>query len=111
MLARCFPGFTPPGPAYLEIPLDLLSQPSRNSTDVWPVATRPEPDQNAIASAATLLAEAKRPLMLVGGGAADAASEIQLLCELLDCPVISTTSGKGILSEDHPLMASRFKRL
>ena len=64
----------------------------------------------AIAIAATLLAEAKRPLMLVGGGAADAASEIQLLCELLDCPVISTTSGKGILSEDHPLTVSRFKR-
>ena len=75
-----------------------------------PRLSRDSPRSVVAASAATLLAEAKRPLMLVGGGGADAVSEIQLLCELLDCPVISTTSGKGILSEDHPLTASRFKR-
>ena len=30
-----------PGPAYLEIPLDLLSQPSQISMEVWPKASRP----------------------------------------------------------------------
>lgn len=92
-----------PGPAYLEIPLDLLSQPSQISMEVWPKASRPAPDREAIARAATMLSKAERPIMLVGGGACDAAQAVQALCELLDCPVVSTTSGKGILSEDHAL--------
>lgn len=92
-----------PGPAYLEIPLDLLSEPSRISMETWPKASRPAPDKGAIAEAAALLSAAKRPIMLIGGGASDATPEVRALCELLDCPVVSTTSGKGVLSEDHAL--------
>jgi len=92
-----------PGPAYLEIPLDLLSQPSRIDIEKWPIAIRPSPDKNVVAQATTLLMEAKHPVMLVGGGASDASSGVRALCEFLDCPVITTTSGKGVLSEEHEL--------
>ena len=92
-----------PGPAYLEIPLDLLSQPSTLEMEKWPVASRPSPDKKALAQAAKLLMEASRPVILAGGGTSDASSSVLALCEYLDCPVITTTSGKAVLSEEHEL--------
>ncbi|MEM7169415.1 MAG: 5-guanidino-2-oxopentanoate decarboxylase [Pseudomonadota bacterium] len=105
VLGRMFSRFHAgrPGPAYLEIPLDLLSDPSAITLDTWPPASRPSPDEEAIRKAAGLLARAERPVILVGGGASDASDGVRGLCELLDCPVVSTTSGKGVLPETHPL--------
>lgn len=44
-----------------------------------------------------LLAGAKRPLILAGGGAIDAAAELTELAELLDAPVALTINAKGML--------------
>ena len=50
-----------------------------------------------------LLRAAKRPLIIAGGGAADAAAGIRTLAERLDAPVFTTINGKGILPPGHPL--------
>lgn len=105
ILGQIFSRFTStrPGPSYLEVPLNLLSEESRVTLESWPQASRPSPDKRAISKAADTLSKGICPVLLIGGGASDAASEVLALCELLDCPVVSTTSGKGVLSEDHPL--------
>jgi acetolactate synthase-1/2/3 large subunit len=55
--------------------------------------------------AAERLIRARAPLILVGGGAAHAGSEITALAERLDCPVLNTVNGKGICPASHPLAA------
>jgi len=62
-----------------------------------------EPAEEKIAEAAALLAAARRPLLLVGQGAAGAAGLVAELAETLSAPVAATTSGRGIVPEDHPL--------
>ena len=52
---------------------------------------------------ADLLAAAREPVILLGGGAAGASAEATRLAERLDAPVINSCAGKGIVSEEHPL--------
>ncbi len=92
-----------PRPAYLQIPLDLLAEP----TDLKPERfacpnARPLPPQEAIDRAASALATARRPLIIAGGGAREAADSLLRLVEALDGYFASTTAGKGLLPENHP---------
>jgi len=50
------------------------------------------------------LAQAKRPLILAGGGAIDAAPALQQLAERLGAPVALTINAKGMLPAAHPLL-------
>ena len=63
----------------------------------------PEPDLDAISAAAQLLAAAKRPMIMCGAGAQHAAEEVRALAEILHAPVTAFRSGRGVVSEDHPL--------
>lgn len=92
------------GPAFLEIPHDLLSGSIR-----WRAAPpiherRWPPEPGAIRRAARALDGAKRPVVWVGGGALDAHAAIGKLAEVLQAPVVTTYSGKGVLPPDHPLL-------
>ena len=51
------------------------------------------------------MATAKRPVIVVGGGAisADATDEVRALAEGLDIPVVTTWNGKSAFPEDHDL--------
>ncbi len=53
--------------------------------------------------AADLLAQAKRPLILVGGGAVGTREALTAIAEHIGAPVLSTNAGKGILPESHSL--------
>ncbi len=99
-----------PGPAVLMLPADLLIEPyasdgrRKQSLGTFPL-DRVAPDPDCIAEAATLLAEAKRPLIIAGGGvhasgAATALAELQDSCAL---PVATTVMGEGSVAETHPL--------
>jgi acetolactate synthase-1/2/3 large subunit len=77
---------------------------------------RTAPDSNDVEKAARLLAAAERPVAIVGGGIhlSGAYAALQELAELLGIPVATTISGKGALSEDHPLSAGicgRYSRM
>ncbi len=93
-------------PVALECAIDAL----RQSAPVRPVApippTTPEIDTDAVQAIARILGAAKRPLLMVGGGAMDAAPELRALAELLGAPVGSYRRGRGILPTDHPLAAA-----
>ncbi|MBI3823466.1 MAG: thiamine pyrophosphate-binding protein, partial [Planctomycetes bacterium] len=58
-----------------------------------------------VVNAAALLATAKRPILLAGGGAvwANAGPELRELARRLNCPVITSQQGKGIVDERDPL--------
>ena len=108
VLARAFAVFAcgRPRPVHIEIPLDVITAQMNGPTKAWPLPSRPAPDATLIAQAATLLANARTPLIVAGGGAADAAGEIRALAETLDAPVFTTINGKGILPKGHKLALS-----
>lgn len=108
VLARAFAVFRScrPAPVHIEIPVEMFARampdtalPVRPaSLPAAPVATP------ADLAALTKAAEASdRPVIIAGGGAASAASELRHLAERLDAPVVMTMNGRGILPDDHPL--------
>src|SRR5262249_29532972 len=94
-------------PVGLEIPPDVLALETDVALSVAeesPKATLPDPE--LIDKAAALLADAKNPLLFVGSGAVGAAEEVRALAEMLEAPVVSSTGGKGIVSDHHYLAQS-----
>ncbi len=65
---------------------------------------RTSPDPDDLERAVEALLKARRPALVVGGGAhiAEAGDRVRELAERLKIPVITTISGKGILEEEHP---------
>jgi acetolactate synthase-1/2/3 large subunit len=108
VMARAFALFASgrPRPVHIEIPIDVIAQPADPAIAApRPLPGRPAPDPAAAARAAELLGAARSPLVVLGGGAADAASEALALVEHLDAPVVHTINAKGILPPGHPLRA------
>ncbi|MFC6446555.1 5-guanidino-2-oxopentanoate decarboxylase [Shinella zoogloeoides] len=106
VMARAFTVFNSarPRPVHIEIPLDIIVAEAQHlSTDAWPLPCRAAADPAAIARAATILKGAKRPMIVAGGGAADAAAEITAIAERLDALVFMTINGRGILKPGHAL--------
>ena len=106
VLAKAFAVFNSqrPGPVHIEIPLDVIvAQVEDKKPEPWSLPSRPAPAPDSIARAVQLLRKAKRPLIIAGGGAADAAFEIQKIAERIDAPVFMTINGKGILPPGHAL--------
>jgi acetolactate synthase-1/2/3 large subunit len=99
-----------PGPAVLLVPADLLldqalpTGPRALSLGMVPL-DRTLADPARIREAAALLAQAKRPLVIAGGGIhlSDAAAELAALQEAAHLPVGTTVMGKGGVDETHPL--------
>ncbi|MER8848678.1 acetolactate synthase catalytic subunit [Mesorhizobium australicum] len=102
-----------PGPAVLLLPADLLRENApaqtferRSSLGHWPL-DRMQPDAATIEEAARAIAEARRPVILAGGGvhAGGGATELAQLQEMASLPVFTTNMGKGVVDEHHPLSA------
>lgn len=95
-----------PGPVFVEIPVEV-GKAETEMGDYIPAERyiRPAGDPARVGKAAQLLAEAKRPLIVAGGGAlrSGAHAELRALAELLGMPVMTTPSGRGVISEDHGL--------
>ncbi len=93
-----------PGPAALEMPWDVFTE----SAEVEPCAplavpAAPPADSDRIGEAARLIAASRAPMIFVGGGAFGAAAEILELAERIEAPVVAFRSGRGIVSNAHPL--------
>lgn len=107
VLARAFALFQAgrPRPVHIEIPLDVLVEEADDLLDSEPVSiARAGAAPAAIARMSQLLAGARRPLILAGGGAIDAAASLTRLAEWLQAPVALTINAKGMLPSRHPLM-------
>jgi tartronate-semialdehyde synthase len=98
-----------PGPVLLDLPLDVQLAEIEFDIDVYePLAvTRPTATRAQARKALDMMAAARRPLIVAGGGVinADASEKLVELAELLDVPVIPTLMGWGAIPDDHPLMA------
>ncbi|HLI12021.1 MAG TPA: thiamine pyrophosphate-dependent enzyme [Alphaproteobacteria bacterium] len=93
-----------PRPVGLEMPLDVMALESELTLpEADGVAAPPAADPELIDKAAVLLAEAKKPLIFVGGGAVAAGEPLLAIAEMLQAPVIANLSGKGIVSDRHYL--------
>ncbi len=70
---------------------------------VWHI-DRPVPGPAALARAAQVLRQARRPLVVAGGGVAysEANEALRRLAEATGVPVAETQAGKGALPYDHP---------
>lgn len=91
-------------PVGIEAPWDVYGMAAEVEL---PIETRalpaPKPDPEAIATAAEMIATAKNPMIMVGGGAWDASSEVRDLARLLQAPVTAHRQGKGVMPEDDDL--------
>jgi acetolactate synthase-1/2/3 large subunit len=99
-----------PGPVHIELPMDIqaaIIEAPEPAPEKYDVPWRPWPDPSAVSRAAEMILEAKRPVLLVGGGVvmADASGDLVELADHLGIPVVTTTQGKGVIPEDHPLNA------
>ena len=107
VLARAFALFQAgrPRPVHIEIPLDVLVENADALMGSAPVSVaRAGAAPAAVRQMSRLLAAAKRPLILAGGGAIDAAPELTRLAETLGAPMALTINAKGLLPAAHPLL-------
>jgi thiamine pyrophosphate-dependent acetolactate synthase large subunit-like protein len=98
---------TPPmGPVYICLPMDILDQPVVE--EVYPTfipSTRVSPDLDTVEQAATMLAEAETPIILMGDGIAysQAQNELVQVAEQLCAPVWEANNGELNMDTTHPL--------
>ena len=66
---------------------------------------RPGPEPERVREAAAVLAAAKKPIIVAGGGVmwSEAQAEVVELAEKLQIPVATSLNGKGTIVETHPL--------
>jgi len=103
-----------PGGVYLDLPAQLLSQTlsvadaKKSIFKVIDPIPRQIPAADAVARALDVLKGAKRPLILLGKGAAyaQADADIKALIEKSGIPYLPMSMAKGLLPDDHPQTAS-----
>ena len=109
-----------PGPVVVDVPEDICHATlpfededfAANPAHEAAPSLRCRPDRASTARAAALLAEARRPLVLAGGGvhisgAADVLTAFARACAI---PVAHTMTGKGAIACTDPLSAGLFGR-
>jgi thiamine pyrophosphate-dependent acetolactate synthase large subunit-like protein len=104
-VAQIFADFSSdrPRPVHLEIPLDLLTESGAVEIAAPLRVRRRGCEEWQVLQAATLLNQAQRPGILVGGGARGAAAQVVAIAERLQAGVLTTTNCKGVIPETHPL--------
>src|SRR6266516_4394865 len=89
-----------PGPVLIDLPINVQKGPDLeydpNLDSSLPVE-KPGPNMQAIRRVIEMIMDAKRPMLLPGGGV--------ILAEYLQIPVTPTLMGKGAIPEDHLLYA------
>ena len=111
-----------PGPAFLEMPMDVLNNLADTDTLFDPGEPafyryngRTAPDPDMVVKAAALLGNAQRPVIMAGTAVwwCDAAEPLRQLAERINAPVFLNGAGRGCLPPTHSLFftASRRKAL
>ncbi len=93
-----------PRPAYIEIPLDVLSQPAGSGWNAAGLPSRPQANDMAVNAAITKINAAKKPCILLGGGAHGAGASALHIAESCQAPILTTVAGKGNVPTNHPLV-------
>ena len=91
-----------PRPHYIEIPIDVMSAPAEGAWQAQRPPAPLQPPAAPLADAAKALAGAIRPVIMVGGGARDAASDIIAVAEKTGALLLQSAASKGIIAPEHP---------
>ncbi len=100
-----------PGSAHIGLPFDVQTGELEDG-EIWAdpslgrfPSRRVVADPELIRLAARLIAKARRPVFICGGGVVISGAEVPLqeIAELLGAPIATTISGQGSIREDHPL--------
>lgn len=97
-----------PGPVFLEMPLDVqaaaFTAASGLASGPATVVAGPEVPDQSIDQLLDAIAQAKRPLLIVGSGVrlSDSRDAVAELCRVLDCPVISSHTAKDVFDNYDP---------
>lgn len=93
-----------PGPVLIDVPKDVQFAKIERQPLVYPVPQPPSVEPSLLEQAKTLLQQAKRPVLYVGGGVgmADAVTELRHFVEITQMPSFSTIKGLGALPADNP---------
>ncbi len=96
------------GPVTLALPQDVQAEafdyPAAFFEPQWHESARPGPDRGQLRRATELIAAAKRPLIVAGGGVlySGACEALAAFATARAIPVCETQAGKGALAWDHP---------
>jgi acetolactate synthase-1/2/3 large subunit len=112
---------SPPGPAHLEVPADLLpanvepEAPYSEAAFGRVPGLRTAPPTESIRQVVDAVLGAERPVMIAGTGVllSEAWQEATALAESMSLPVATSNGGKGTISEDHDLslgLVGRYSR-
>lgn len=105
-----------PGPAFLEIPMDVLMGPAEMENVYFPqIRTTPPqviPDPQDVQQAIDLLTQAERPLMLAGTGVkwSQGSASLAEFAEKTKVPVFLNGMGRGQLQSNHPQFFNRVRK-
>lgn len=98
-----------PGPVLIDIPKDVQTETGKitfpREVKLRGYSIHVPLKMEDVKKAVKLLSNAKKPLILAGGGVktSNAYSELYELSEMLQAPVATTLMGKGTFPENHPL--------
>ncbi len=94
-----------PRPTLLEMPPEVGVEQEEVELPSPVHVPRTVPDREALEKAAQVVANSSLPLIYAGGGVArsDAEAAVVELCEATNIPVITSSGGKGVLPDKHPL--------
>ncbi|MGE3539273.1 MAG: thiamine pyrophosphate-binding protein [Candidatus Tectimicrobiota bacterium] len=96
------------GPAYLDLPGDVLYARVQAEDVVWPQPARTRHrtlgDPGLVQEAVHILARAQRPVIVSGSGIlwSDASAELTQFVNETGIPFYTTPQGRGVVPEDHP---------
>lgn len=88
--------------------LDLTSAAAKRAARPAARSAPPEAPMPDLAPLRASLAAARRPVLVLGLEATEAAAECRALAEALGCPVLVTYKAKGVLPDAHPQLAGIF---
>lgn len=108
LLDRAFAEFATKRPRskHIQVPIKVLGAEADTAPAPQPVALKPQPSMQDIGTVAGLLAAAKRPLFVFGGGLARGLTASDTAARLLDqsgAACFVTYAGRGVVPADHPL--------
>lgn len=98
-----------PGPVHVAMPIDVQHGYVENT--VIPDLTRREdcvPDLDQIKKVAKEIVERKTGYLFIGQGVRNSVDQVIELAEMLEWPMLVTPVAKGLIRDDHPLLAGVF---
>ncbi|MCU1298476.1 MAG: hypothetical protein JWO91_2754 [Acidobacteriaceae bacterium] len=92
-----------PGPVLLLVkPRAIWEEAEVSENSIGRERPLPLPDPAAIKDVVRALEKSRRVVLFIGQGVSESAEQIRGLAEILNAPVITTRSGRGVVPEDHP---------